>query len=87
MAYDAARSQVVMFAGFNATINAPGQLPVDNQTWIWDGTNWVQQTPLASPIGRYAHSMTFDTAHQNIVLLGGLSSTNDLLGDTWLWGR
>src|SRR3954462_4642882 len=37
MAYDAARSQVVMFGGFGAG-NA-----VLGDTWIWDGVNWIQK--------------------------------------------
>jgi hypothetical protein len=37
MAYDAARGQVVLFGG----VGYSGTL---NDTWVWDGTNWVEKT-------------------------------------------
>jgi hypothetical protein len=33
MAYDAARSRLVLFGGYNGTENL-------NDTWEWDGTQW-----------------------------------------------
>ena len=35
MAYDAARSQIVMFDG--------------QVTWVWDGSNWNRKSPTNSP--------------------------------------
>src|SRR5437016_3218101 len=41
VAYDAARSQVVLFGGWNGdTIGG---------TWTWDGTTWTHRTPAHSP--------------------------------------
>ena len=34
MAYDVARGQVVLFGGWDGSCR--------NDTWVWDGTNWVR---------------------------------------------
>ena len=50
MAYDFARSRVVLFGG----ANGGGSLA---DTWEWDGTNWSRRNPTSSPSARYAHLM------------------------------
>src|SRR5450631_3587021 len=42
MAYDSAHRQVVLFGGqfFEAT-----RRTIFNDTWVWDGTNWIQKFP------------------------------------------
>jgi pyruvate/2-oxoacid:ferredoxin oxidoreductase beta subunit len=55
MAYDAARGQVVLFGGLGSS----GRL---NDTWVWDGTNWVQKFPGNAPPARYGHAMAYDAA-------------------------
>ena len=44
MAYDFARGQVVMFGG--SGVQSVGSL---NDTWVWDGSNWIQKFPQKSP--------------------------------------
>jgi hypothetical protein len=55
MAYDAARGQVVLFGGGNAT-------QVFDDTWVWDGTTWTQKAPAHKPLGRSGHAMAYDAA-------------------------
>src|ERR1017187_1175686 len=43
MAYDAARQQVVLFAGAGTGYNPLGD------TWVWDGSNWTQKFPVTVP--------------------------------------
>jgi hypothetical protein len=51
MAYDAARGQVVLFGGYDGS----GYL---NDTWVWDGTNWVQKFPATVPrLARARHGL------------------------------
>src|SRR5262249_3212775 len=81
MAYDAARSQIVMFGGRNA--NGPSQ-----DTWAF-GAN-QQWTTLCSgtctpPSARSEHAMAFDPVRKVIVMFGGKDSGGKLLGDTWEW--
>jgi hypothetical protein len=77
MAYDAARGQVVLFGGSCSS----GGL---NDTWVWDGANWVQKFPATSPPARWAHAMAYDAARGQVVLFGGTGSSF-FLNDTWVW--
>jgi hypothetical protein len=75
MAYDASTGQLVLFGGGNS-----GLL---NDTWTWNGTNWTQQFPAASPAPRYYAAMAYDASNGQVVLFGGAAS--GILGDTWAW--
>ena len=68
MAYDAARGNVVLFGGY---------APITRQTWIWNGTNWIQQHPATSPPGDVSFQMDFDPASRRIVMPDG--------NQTWTW--
>jgi hypothetical protein len=68
---------LILFGG----ISGPGgnDTPLGD-TWKWDGTNWVQLDPAASPSPRHATS-AWSPALGRIVLFGGYDGT--YLGDTW----
>ena len=53
-------------------------------TWVWDGSNWTQQSPATSPPARFGAAMAYDTATGNVVMFSGYSSSL-LLSDTWVW--
>jgi len=72
MAYDAARGQTVLFSGYNGS-----QFPSD--TWVWDGQDWTQKTPLSSPSASAGGVMTFDSGLGEVIFQGGY------LSDTWAW--
>jgi hypothetical protein len=80
MAFDAARSELVLFSG--GVEDTTGHFA--NETWIWNGTNWTQRFPAASPAPRSAASMAYHAARQQVVLFGG-GDASSLYGDTWLW--
>ena len=90
MAYDAAHGQVVLFGG-----TGPTPAGVDfgtealNDTWVWDGSNWTQESPQTSPSVRYSPAMAYDAAHGQVVLFGGAALNPDgtmkELNDTWVW--
>jgi galactose oxidase-like protein len=71
----AAHGQAVLFGCNNGT----GL----NDTWVWDGTNWTQQSPATSPSARTS-AMAFGSGHDQVVLFGGANSTT-AFSDTWLW--
>jgi uncharacterized protein (TIGR03437 family) len=80
MAYDSAHGQVVLFGGLY------GDLLNDAlaDTWLWDGSNWIEASPATSPPARSNHAMAYDSDQGEMVLFGG----NVLSGnptDTWLW--
>ena len=79
LAYDAASGQFVLFGGKHI----PGMVPGLNDTWIWTGSNWVQQHPATVPHTRAQASLAYDGATKNLVLYGG--SDLSQLNDTWVW--
>lgn len=80
IAYDANLQRVVLFSG-----NQFGCPPLDNLTWTWDGTNWTQESPAASPPGRGGAAAAYDSARGQVVLFGG-NDCSQVFTDTWVWG-
>jgi len=76
MAYDRARSVVLLFGGVGNNGSVYGD------TWQWNGTAWTQVAG-AGPPSRWAHGMAHDVARARVVLFGGMAA--QLLNDTWEW--
>jgi hypothetical protein len=76
LAYDASRGQVVLFGGRGSGGDAC--FAQCNDTWIWDGNNWIKKSPAVTPpssqYGTYA--LAYDAARQQVVLFGA---------GTWVW--
>ena len=79
MALDARTSDDVLYGGFG---NAPGHAAFLGDTWEWNGNDWIQRTPAASPPGLLGGVAT--TAPQGVVVFGGFALTRDS-SQTWLW--
>ncbi len=69
MATDFTRNQIVLFGGY------PGGVPRVplGDTWIWDGTNWVQKSPKTQVMSREGHRMCFNPLTGRVVLFGGFN--------------
>jgi len=81
MAYDALRQNVVLFGGQSSAL-----FPADlNDTWTWDGTNWVQKLPATSPPPRFLAAMAYDEARGQTVLFAGWQYPSTVYSDTWVW--
>jgi uncharacterized protein (TIGR03437 family) len=86
MAYDSLHDQTIMFGGLVGTeLLATGLDKEANETWVWDGVNWMLEAPLVSPPGRDSHTLAFDSAHGQTVLFGGENSQLGDFNDTWTW--
>ncbi len=70
MAYDSDRQRIVMFGGY-----APLQPFPAGDTWEWDGTNWTQRMPGASPPDDREEVMVYDPVRHRMILIG----------DTGMW--
>jgi len=55
-----------------------------NDTWIFNGTTWAQQTPTASPSVRSNAAMTYDSHGGLYVMFGGENEYN-YLPETWVY--
>ena len=79
MAYDSLHQETVLFGGWNED-------PVDGfvfrtDTWVWNGSAWIQRTPFFAPPGRSDFGMAYDPVNQQVVITTGFEGT----GDTWTW--
>ncbi len=79
-AYDPRSQAVVLFGG-----NGSGPGPEYGDTWIWNGTDWLEQHPANSPSARSAASMAFDSAHDQLLLFSETPISVDSPNDTWVW--
>jgi hypothetical protein len=55
-----------------------------DDTWIWDGANWIEQQPMHRPPARAGFGVTYHPGKQQIVLFGG-QSFGGTATDTWVW--
>ena len=46
---------------------------------------WQKATVSSPPPARGVHAMAFDEARGQIVMFGGMNSSSNHLGDTWIW--
>jgi hypothetical protein len=82
MVHDLARNRCVMFGGISSLISIA--LP-NNQTWEWDGTDWTQATPAASPTGRAHYGLAYDLLRQRVVMYGGTTNPGLLITSNETW--
>jgi hypothetical protein len=96
--YDKSTNQMILFGGL---IPHSPNATVLNDTWIWNGSNWIQQNPANSPSPRAAAAVSLSpvahgqSSNQNsnqnsngefdVVLFGGLGPNGTTLNDTWIW--
>ena len=81
MVYDSGRGVVVLFGGLPDAFSTSGL----SDTWEWDGTNWSDAAPAASPPGRgVGGNLAYDRDRAVTVLYGGGSQPGaTVYDDTW----
>lgn len=77
MAYDRARSRVVLFGGYRRTANGTLRL---GDTWEWDGSQWAQMS-AAGPSPRNGAALAYDEGRRTTILFGGSGASDE----TWEW--
>ena len=76
MVYDSADDDVVMFGGTDESFTDL------NETWLWDGSEWTEASPIFSPAARTNHCM-IDSSF-GLLLFGGSVNYNNV-NDLWTW--
>jgi hypothetical protein len=79
MAYDSSRNKVILFGGYNSVINT-----IFDDTWEFNGSDWIQLSPTNKPSGRMRCAMSYDLIHDKMVLFGGWNF-GGYLQDIWEW--
>lgn len=91
MAYDAKHGVSVLFGGRGVPDAATGLTHGSDETWIWNGAQWLQKFPATRPSPRSSHAMVYDSARERVVLFGGRVEATERAGrpsylnDTWVW--
>lgn len=82
MAFDLVRGVTILYGGRGGTSPT---FPAIDETWQWDGANWLQLAPLNSPGGREGHALAFDLARAKVVLYGGRAAAGipQASDETW----
>lgn len=80
LAYHEQKQRILLFGGSSGPI-----VPLQNDTWEWDGVSWTQISMVQSPTGRYLHAAAYDGTQQRVILYGGFSLFQ-FLSDTWTTG-
>lgn len=79
MAYDGTR--MIVHGGLYAS---PSQLL--DETWSYNGNQWLQLTPTTNSPGRWGHRLVRDTQRNRLITFGGRSPTIvGLAHDTYTW--
>lgn len=82
MAFDELRGVSVLFGGER---RATGGFVLSDETWHWNGTNWLLRSIFGGPARRAYHAMAYDPSRQAVVISGGETSGGPDLDDTWEW--
>lgn len=94
MAWDTPNNVGILFGGLGPTDRGATEVQHDsNETWLWNGTRWMQRFPETTPPARSVHGMTYDTARSRVVMFGGRVAAADkkldptYLNDTWVYSN
>ncbi len=81
MTFDAAINQVVLFGGLE-----PAAHFADSDTWQWNGDNWEEKFPAASPDNMFGgFGIAYDGLQARVVAFGKSFVTGAVVPVTWLW--
>lgn len=80
MVTDPATNKILLFGGASGATSK-----VLDDTWTWDGSQWEELTPQASPPPRQEATVAPFARIGKSILLGGLDSSGRLLNDAWQW--
>jgi hypothetical protein len=59
----------------------------NNQTWLWDGSNWTQPASISGPTEmNNGLAMAYDAGHGQVVLIGEVEQgSGQMVMQTWEW--
>lgn len=81
MTYDPVRQRMVLFGGYKNPSWA-----FYNDTWEYDGQNWIERAPATSPLQRETAGMAYAQHLGKVILFGGgTSAGSTMYNDTWAW--
>jgi len=79
MSYDQTLDVMVLFGGQSMADDS-----LFDDTWAWDGENWIKQPALARPPALAGHGMAYHP-RAGVLLFGGEDSDGDGQEGLWVW--
>jgi hypothetical protein len=79
MTYDPRQQNTILFGGVGG-----GTAGFSNETWAWNGSNWIVISPALVPPARAYTVLADDPAVGRLVMFGGFGSAG-ITNDTWSW--
>jgi len=84
LAFDPILKRVVLFGGLAGPCEDCGETRL-NDTWLWNGDNWIQLQTAFSPAPRSGTSFTYDGTTKGMLLFGGWGTDFSFTDTTWLF--
>lgn len=83
MAYHPVKQRIVLFGGYDVQYHTGAY----DDTWEFDGQEWVEVTPTISPSATWASEAVYYEPLNGIIMFGGNSpNQNDLVDTMWRYG-
>lgn len=81
LAYDTFRNQIVLFGGYHFN---GADATYYNDTWEWNGSEWLSRSVASPPPGRSGHALIYAISQRRVLLIGGTGpqSISDIV---WSW--
>jgi hypothetical protein len=84
MIWDPERQQIVLFGGSAASRKISEGIQIFSDTWLWNGTDWINATGELRPPARDGTRLSWDPVRKVVVMFGGNTGSTEL-SDTWAW--
>lgn len=81
----------VLFGGLGPFDGATSLQHDSSETWLFNGSRWLQRFPQTTPPRRAVHGMVYDSTRNRVVMFGGRQAPSDrdglpsYLNDTWVY--
>ncbi len=91
MAWDTPNGLGVLFGGLGPFDGATSLQHDSSETWLFNGSRWMQRFPQNTPPRRAVQAMLYDTTRNRVVMFGGRQAPADrdglptYLNDTWVY--
>lgn len=86
MTYDAARQQLTLFGGGDATALDGLVTYSFRNVYVWNGSGWIEKGPAVHPPPLQTPSMAYNLDTQEVLLFGeNVANDGTVSGQTWAW--
>jgi hypothetical protein len=82
MAYSPVSRGILLFGG-QAQVGEGGAATDKNDTWLWNGSDWIQLSTSPNPVPRGDVRLALDTSRNEVVMFGVMPLSYP--SDTWVW--